>query len=260
MVETIYHVSAIAATGPADRKLSFALLTDFHNGDPEPVLRSLDKHRPDFICIAGDLVRGRRPEGEQLLDEQKNILPFLRGCLGIAPTFMSLGNHEIILCDEDIGLIKETGVTLLDNEWVQWNGLAIGGLTSHQVLDHRAFRKAHPSRERYPRYEHDRQWVKRKEPDTEWLNNTASGYRILLSHHPEYYPMVPKKIDLICSGHAHGGQVRFFNRGLYAPGQGWFPKYTSGIYDGRLIVSRGLTNTAHVPRINNPTEVVYVDL
>ena len=258
MVETFYHASPILSPVLSERKLRLALLTDFHNGEPKPVLHSLEKQRPDFICIAGDLVRGRAPEGDRLFDEQKNVLPFLHGCLNTAPTFMSLGNHENVLSDEDVEIIKGTGVILLDNEWIQWNGLAIGGLTSHQVLDHRAFREAHPSNERYPHYRHDPEWITKKEPDTSWLNTPVSGYKILLSHHPEYYPLIPRNIDLIVSGHAHGGQVRFFGRGLYAPGQGWFPKYTSGVYDGRLVVSRGLTNSARVPRVNNPPEVVYV--
>ena len=80
---------------------------------------------------------------------------------------------------------------------------------------------------------------------------------LLLSHHPEYRPLFPKEISLICSAHAHGGQWRFFGRGLFSPGEGWFPKYTSGLY-GNMLVSRGLTNTASVPRLFNPTEVVYV--
>ena len=100
----------------SERKLRLALLTDFHNGEPMPVLHSLEKQRPDFICIAGDLVRGRAPKGCLLFDEQNNVLPFLHGCLNTAPTFMSLGNHENVLSDEDIEIIKGTGVILLDNE------------------------------------------------------------------------------------------------------------------------------------------------
>ena len=60
------------------------------------------------------------------------------------------------------------------------------------------------------------------------------------------------------SGHAHGGQWRIFGRGVYAPGQGIFPKYTSGVIDGRCVISRGLSNHTHVPRIFNPPELVMV--
>ena len=85
-----------------------------------------------------------------------------------------------------------------------------------------------------------------------------ADYIILLSHHPEYFQRLPKGIHLVLSGHAHGGQWRLFGRGLYAPNQGWLPRYTKGIYEKRMIVSAGLTNTAHVPRLFNPTEVIYV--
>lgn len=97
-------------------------------------------------------------------------------------------------------------------------------------------------------------------PDTDWLNQftTISGYHVLLSHHPEYYPLVPEGVDLILSGHAHGGQWRIFGRGVWSPGQGLLPRWTRGVYD-RMVVSAGLSNTTWMPRIGNPTEVVYVE-
>ena len=102
------------------------------------------------------------------------------------------------------------------------------------------------------------------EADFEWLENFCGkdGYKILLCHHPEYYEpfLKGKKINLILSGHAHGGQIRIRNQGIYAPGQGLFPKYTKGIYDGKLIVTTGAANTASVPRWGNPCEVVMIQI
>ena len=79
-------------------------------------------------------------------------------------------------------------------------------------------------------------------PDMEWLKDSLDGFRVLLNHHPEYYPLVEPYADLILAGHGHGGHWRAFGRGVFAPGQGWFPKYTKGQY-GKMIVSAGLTNT-----------------
>ena len=87
-------------------------------------------------------------------------------------------------------------------------------------------------------------------------------YTILLTHRPELIDVYSQyDFDLVLSGHAHGGQVQLFGRGLYAPGQGLFPKLTNGFYeDGRLFVSRGMTNSAGVPRFHNPTELVILNL
>ncbi len=235
------------------------------------MLSSLRAHAPSLICITGDVLYGGRPEGDTSpLETQTNVLPFLRSCASIAPTFLSLGNHEWMVDAEDLRLLSSTGVTVLDNEWrsitIGAKEIVIAGLTSGYVTDYRFFRAESGSSDRYPRQEsisgiggavHARE----HKPETEWLEEYCStpGYHILLSHHPEYYPLIPDSIDLILSGHAHGGQWRFFNRGVFAPGQSWWPRYTKGVYEGRLVVSAGLSNTTWVPRLFNPTEVVYIE-
>jgi hypothetical protein len=170
----------------------------------------------------------------------------------------------------DLATLAATGGTVLDNEWrsITFGGkeIVIGGLTSGYVTDYRTFRAESGSSDRYPRQEsisgiggavHARE----HKPETGWLEEycSAPGYHVLLSHHPEYYPLIPDSIDLILSGHAHGGQWRFFGHGVWSPGQGWWPRYTKGVYDGRLVVSAGLSNTTWVPRLFNPTEVVYIE-
>ena len=103
------------------------------------------------------------------------------------------------------------------------------------------------------------------EPDVKWLSGYTAkpGYKILLCHHPEFYPAIRKEtgesMDIIVSGHAHGGQWRLFGRGLYAPGQGFLPRYTSGCH-GNMVISRGVANTASVPRLGNPPEIPVLKL
>jgi predicted MPP superfamily phosphohydrolase len=67
-------------------------------------------------------------------------------------------------------------------------------------------------------------------------------------------------IDLILSGHVHGGQMRVLGKGIFSPGQGLFPKYFHGFHDNRLIVSAGTSNTVSLPRWGNPCEVVIINL
>lgn len=248
---------------------SAALLTDFHNSDPDPVLDTLQKRRPDIITIAGDFIFGDRPKGKGLkIEENPRAVRLLQGCAGIAPTFVSLGNHEYMLTADDLQAVTAAGVHLLDNSWTVYEGIFIGGLNSAYVNVYRDFRRHSGSREVYPK---PASYVLRKKhvPKLDWLDEfeNLEGYKLLLCHHPEYYPLYlrSRRIDLILSGHCHGGQWRFYSwlhketRGIFAPGQGLFPVLTSGIHDGKLVVSQGLSNTTWVPRINNPTEIVFLN-
>ena len=233
MTETIYHLPVPATV---------ALLADLHDRPYFSIIQSLSDHRPAIICIAGDVVFGDPPkDGSLLIQTQKYVLPFLRACSAFAPTFL-----------------RDTGCLLLDNSWTTYNGMVLGGLTSHLVLDFRRLREK--KHERYPDRGSEPRVI--KEPETGWLEEfeRQAGYRILLCHHPEYYPRYLKRrdIDLILSGHAHGGQWRIGSQGIFAPSQGLFPRLTDGVHDGRLVISRGLSNRAPVPRLNNPPEIVYV--
>jgi predicted MPP superfamily phosphohydrolase len=156
-------------------------------------------------------------------------------------------------------IISSTGVTLLNNSFLHFGKLCIGGLSSSGVTAYAEFRKdkQHP----YPDWKHFNS-PQRNEPYTDWLSDfeAQSGFKILLCHHPEYWTKYLKgrKIDLVLSGHAHGGQIRIFGQGLFAPGQGILPKYTSGIH-GNMIISRGLANTGKpIPRLFNRREIVYI--
>ncbi len=235
------------------------------------MLSSLRSRRPNIICITGDVLYGGRPEDDRSpLETQANVLPFLRSCATIAPTFLSLGNHEWMVDQDDLDLLSSTGVTVLDNEWtsisIDGRKVVLAGLTSGYVTDYRAFRAESDSLVRYPRREDlygigGATRASAHKPETDWLPSFTSqpGYKIMLSHHPEYYPLIPDSVGLILSGHAHGGQWRFFGHGVWSPGQNWWPRYTKGVYEGRLVVSAGLSNTTWVPRLFNPTEVVYIE-
>ena len=93
----------------------------------------------------------------------------------------------------------------------------------------------------------------------------TGDYCVLLSHRPETFAAyVSADIDLVLSGHTHGGQFRLpFIGGIAAPNQGLFPKYDAGMYSENgttMIISRGIGNSIIPIRFNNRPEVVCVEL
>lgn len=248
--------------------LRIALAADLHDRPEAEALAALKKGKPDLIAVCGDMLNARitgssiydeLPGGNRHLKNADHARAFLKYAAGIAPVFFTTGNHELYFDEEDREQLKEFGVVFLDNTFVRYKDLVIGGLSSpYSVL-------AGTGKSRNSE-ESDFRWKKIFDSvRLSWLEEfeTKGGYKILLCHHPELYERYLKQhesIDLILSGHTHGGQIRLFGQGLFAHGQGWLPKYTGGLYDGRLIITRGLANTTWIPRIGNPKELVFVTL
>ena len=256
------RVSRYEVRGPVNIKI--AVVADLHGRSPDACLASLVEEKPDVNCVAGAAMEPAQPSGApgddglkvkggllhrilygidslayrrergKLGPTWRNAMRFFREAARIAPVFYVTGNHDFWLTGPDKRLIRDAGVTLLMNSSAtfQTDGgrVEIGGLASRAGVD--------------------------------WLSTFARkpGYRILICHRPEYYErhIRAHDIPLVLSGHAHGGQWRVLGRGVFSPGQGLFPRFTRGLYDGRLVVSAGLSNTANLPRVNNPVELVIV--
>ncbi len=219
--------------------VKFAFFSDLHNA---PFKDALDAVKDvDAILMSGDILDRHRSGTE-------HAMQFLKEAPHTAPVFFSIGNHESRSREwKEFRIQMENScVTLLDDRFISFKGLTLGGLSSRERDSHQLPVSG---------FEAMRSFVD--------LMAEQKGYTILLCHHPEYYPHViaGHGIDLTLSGHAHGGQVRLFGQGVYAPGQGLFPKYTSGFYDnGHLLVSRGMTNSAKLPRFGNPCEILILDI
>lgn len=245
MKATTYPIAGAA------QPLRAALVADFHNGDPAPLLEALRALSPDVILVAGDTVHDA--------DRADRGLALLRSLITVAPVFCSLGNHEW-RCEDIEARIRKTGVRLLDNTYARLGGFVIGGLSSGYRGKKQGRLKRTPA------------------PDADWLDGFCAeeGTHILLCHHPEYYLpyLVNKRIELVLAGHAHGGQWSLGRQGVFAPGQGILPRFTAGAYRGRkgvkgalqmaageplLIVSRGLANEVKIPRWGNPEEIVILE-
>ncbi len=214
-----------------------AVVADLHNGIWRDIFVEIKKNGCDIIVIPGDLTEGFRA--------CDNGLAFLRDASAFAPTFYSIGNHESGDKERYLSVARQTGAVVLDNAYVRWHDINIGGLTTG--FDARqGFLSKTPA------------------PNLHWLSifNSLGGYKLLLCHHPEYYPRYIRNtcIDLTVSGHAHGGQWRIGGKSIFAPGQGFFPKYAQGLHEKRLVVSRGLANNASIPRFGNNPELVFITL
>lgn len=217
----------------------FVFISDLHDFPNESIIEIIKGINADAILVPGDFIHNT--------NLYKRGIEFLRTAAAIAPTYFTLGNHEMKFGGDIVSLVKDTGAIFLDDNSVIIDGINLGGLTSG-----------------YKKGVKQKRLGKTPAPNLEWLKKYSEeeGFKLLLSHHPEYYDPYIKDlpIDIILSGHAHGGQIRLFGQGIIAPGQGFFPKYTHGIYDDRLIVSSGVGNQFIVPRINNPGEIIVINI
>ena len=231
---TEYRIRA-SLTAP----LTLIFVSDLHGCDNEPLLAHIRDSGAQAVLVGGDYMHNER--------NFTRGFDFLRQSARLLPTFCVLGNHEMHYTADVRAATRETGAVLLDNEAVAFKGIVLGGLGTGYTPGGPQSRRGLPPT-----------------PDLSFLRRFAAmpGYKLLLSHHPEYWePYIrPFPIDLTVSGHAHGGQWRFFGCGIFAPGQGIFPRYTSGLYEGRLLVGRGLGNPHVFPRIGNRPEMILLHL
>ncbi|MCG3089367.1 metallophosphoesterase [Sporosarcina cyprini] len=201
---------------------------------------------PDAIFITGDFIDSNRFD----LDRSMELVEELES---VAPFYYVTGNHEISSNEtaQILSRLESRGVHTLSNTAVlierDGQQVAVGGID-----DPLSSRKADD--------EAVKEFILQAFQDV-----PDSMYKILLSHRPEQFETYyAQKIDLIMSGHAHGGQIRIPGiGGLVAPGQGWFPGYTEGLHSenqSQMIISRGIGNSIIPIRFFNQPEIVLVEL
>ena len=229
-----------------------AQVSDLHNAEfgegNSDLLALLSEVEPHIIVLTGDLIDSRHTDLNIALD-------FACKAAQIAPVYYVSGNHEARVpeyAELKMGL-TEAGVTVLENQKVQitrdGESITLMGIQDPSFQSDYLFG--------------DAETVARKTISS--LQNESEGFTVLLSHRPELFDLyVDSGIDLVFSGHAHGGQFRLpFVGGLYAPTQGWFPEYDGGLYElngTAMVVSRGLGNSRFPFRVNNRPEIVVVEL
>ena len=229
-----------------------AQVSDLHNAEfgeeNWKLIQMLSQTNPDIIVLTGDLIDSRRTDLDVALE-------FAWQAGKIARVYYVSGNHEARVPEyEDlkIGLVK-AGVVILENQKVQIT--REGESITLIGIDDPSFQESYLFG--------DAEGVAKQAIDN--LQSESDGYTVLLSHRPELFDLyVETQMDLVFSGHAHGGQFRLpFVGGIVAPNQGFFPKYDDGRYDEEnttMIVSRGVGNSIVPLRINNRPEIVVAQL
>lgn len=233
------------------RGFRIAQVADLHNTEfgenNSELLSLLEESKPDIIVFTGDQVDARETNPEV-------VLALARQAVQIAPCYLVTGNHEgsTPINSQLNEQLREIGVNVMENEVID---LQSGNDTITLIG------AADPTMS--GRFLEIGQEATMDEVLTDLCAQTE-GYSVLLSHHPEFLEVYAKRgVDLVLSGHAHGGQIRIGEQGIIAPHQGLFPKYDAGQYtegNTTLILSRGLGNSMFPWRVNNPPELVVVEL
>ena len=229
-----------------------AHVSDLHNAEfgkgNRKLLTMLQDSTPDIIVLTGDLIDCRKTD-------LSAALSFAQKAVRIAPCYYVTGNHEARIGElaELLDGLERAGVTVLRNSTVTLERSA--DLITVLGVDDPAFRSDYMTGDSAPVLT-----AALKE-----LVKPEMGYTVLLSHRPEWFRLYRDfGMDLVFSGHAHGGQFRLpFVGGVIAPNQWFFPEYDAGVFtEGSvsMVVSRGLGGSIIPLRINNRPELVVAEL
>ena len=227
-------------------------ISDLHNAEfgenNEKLLLMLKQADADIIAITGDMIDSRNTDVDVAIS-------FAQKAVNIAPVYYVNGNHESRVLGEYEKLkqgLTDAGVTILENSSAD---ITIGDETISLIgINDPTFRMELVDDTMEQNIAHQLVSVI---PDND-------NYKVLLAHRPEYFDVYAGNVDLVLSGHAHGGQFRIpFIGGLVAPGQGFFPEYYEGSHikeNTEMIVSRGIGNSIIPFRINNKPEIIVAEL
>lgn len=234
-------------------------LSDLHNAEfgdnNEELIDLVKKQSPDLIVMSGDMIN----RDEENLDIITDLISSLSDA---APIYYGYGNHEVDWIEsfstdlED--KLTQAGAVVLNNSYrdvsVNDSELRIGGYMGY-------YRQPGMFTQDYVQ----------KKSELDFANDfeNTDRLKILINHIPtqwvdwDYINIYP--VDIVFSGHYHGGAIRIpiIDQGLYAPYVGWFPPYTKGLFSGtqaKCVLSTGLGSEHNIPRLNNPPEIVVVDV
>lgn len=251
-----WSIQAPGLTGP----VRLLVLGDLHDGAPEgtdALVRRAAGEDPDLILLVGDMLNGDSPDA-------RRVCALVEGLAPVAPVYYAWGNHEL----DYLGLgtsslqteLEGAGAIVLEQSYLDFtvNGAALrlGGLYAYAfALDD--FNTCDPAAMDPAVYAFLTEF------------QATDAYKIILSHRPDSFVLgaaaATWDVDLVVSGHNHGGQVVLpLLGGVFGGDQGYFPTYVHGLYQKEgltLAITSGLgSGGARLPRLNNPPEMMVLDL
>lgn len=233
-----------------DKEVRIIQLTDLHDRtfgeNNQKLIEIVRSQNPDIITMTGDMINYDT-------DNFDKLIYLIESLNKVSPIYFSLGNHEIEnkYKDKIIKEVENAGAIVLEESYkdisVNNNNIRIGGVYDYIIPNMDKSKSTYKFSQEF---------------------DDSNNFKLLLSHIPDSYVLWSGfemiKPDLVLSGHYHGGLIRIpFIGGLFAPEQGYFPKYDAGKYDingNDVIISRGLGTGSKVPRINNIPEVSLIIL
>lgn len=226
---------------------------DYHCKVKDQIIDRIQQLKPDIILCVGDIIDNRS-------SDDKSTIEFLESLTKITEVYFSLGNHELEYPNSKqlIENIKNIGVKVLDKEYqdieVNGNMIRIGGMYDYAFSQETG--------------DIDQETMKSDVNNFLTEMKQTASFQLMMAHRPDSFifgKAYKWDLDLVVSGHYHGGQVILpYVGGLYAPELGWFPEVDYGHYklkDMDMIVTRGISSSNETfPRFNNPLEIVSITL
>lgn len=249
-------------TDKVSDEIKMVVLSDMHNHvfgkENQKLVKKVKEQSPDFILLVGDMLNGDEKNTEIVC----GLTTYLSE---IAPVYFALGNHEMqYLQEQDENLVQQleaAGAEVLEEDYVDLEindtSLRLGGFYEY------AF-GYNPENG-----ENEGEWISEERGEFLREFENTEKLKVMMSHRPDSFIFGDAStywnVDLVVSGHNHGGQVVVpFLGGAFGGDQGWFPKYIHGMYQKnniKLFITSGLgSNKQKIPRFNNRPEIAVMTI
>ncbi|MDR0890032.1 MAG: metallophosphoesterase [Oscillospiraceae bacterium] len=239
----------------AGQEIKIVLLSDLHGksfgDDNSRLLSSIAAQAPHLIAVVGDMLPQEADSAEI-----ESYCALVSALCTIAPTYISYGNEEKAMPQSLSDVLRATAAVVLEEEFVDISinrvDIRIGGMYNYAFSNNQT-----PA-----------QWTSSATYQFLKAFEDTKRQKIMLCHRPDSFIFFDAykhwDIDLLLSGHTHGGLIRLpFFGGMYVPDQGYLPTYDKGVYSlGRMqmVITSGFAGHEKIPRIFNLPELTVVTI